>query len=245
MAGAELCEPLPWDSDFFGVSIARAIRPDADAETCNAMRQWCVTHRIACLYFLCPGDESATRLHLEAAGFKYVGSRVTLERSLAVDANGVIGPTRAATVEDVPRLRAIAATSHRDTRFYIDGRFDPGRCDDLYAAWIENSVHGYADVVIVVERDAVVVGYVTVHTTPADTPARIGLIAVAADSRNQGAGRDLVRGALRAAAARGARSVSVVTAGTNAAALALYASEGFRTTDVSLWYHAWFSATDR
>lgn len=245
MADADLCETLAWDSDFFGVSIARAVRSDADAEACDAMRRWCVRHRIACLYFLCPGGDAATRRQLEAAGFQSVGSRLTLERSLAVDASEPAGPTRAATVEDVPRLRAIAAASHHDTRFYVDGRFDPRRCDDLYAGWIEKSVHGYADLVLVAERDAVVAGYVTVHTTPADLPARIGLIAVAAESRNQGVGRDLLRSALRAAAASGATSVSVVTAGTNGAARALYSGEGFRTTNESLWYHAWFNAADR
>ena len=245
MADAELCEELPWDSEFFGVSIARAIRSDVDAAACDAMRRWCAARRIACLYFLCRDNDTATRRQLESAGFQSVGSRVTLERSLESGVATPIGSTRAATAGDIPRLRTIASASHRDSRFYVDGRFDPQRCDELYATWIEKSVRGYAELVIVAERDGVPAGYVTLHMTPADRPARIGLIAVAAECRNQGVGRELLRGVLQAAAARGATAVSVVTAGTNTVALALYRSEGFRTTDVSLWYHRWFSDADR
>lgn len=245
MGDAELCEELPWDSAFFGVPIAQALQSHADAAACDAMRHWCIAHNVRCLYFLCRDDDAETRRALEAAGFLFVGSRVTLERSLERDVQAPVGGTRAATAGDVALLRAIASASHRDTRFYVDGHFDLSRCDELYATWIEKSVHGYADDVIVAERDGRVAGYVTLHATPADRPARIGLIAVAAEYRHQGVGRDLVRAVLRAAAGRGLPAVAVATAGANAAALALYTREGFRTTDMSVWYHCWSGDADR
>ncbi len=242
MAGTELCQELPWDSEFFGARIARAVQPRADAAGCEAIERWCRERRIDCVYFLCAADDAATRRQLETAGYRFVGSRVTLERSLDSDMHGPASTTRSATLDDVPRLRAIAAAAHHDTRFYVDGRFDRQRCDELYATWIEKSVQGYADLVIVADRDGVPAGYVSAHLPAAPgAPARIGLIAVAAEWRNQGVGRDLLWSVFQAAAERGAATMSVATAGSNAAALAVYTNEGFRTMDEALWYHRWFS----
>jgi dTDP-4-amino-4,6-dideoxy-D-galactose acyltransferase len=242
MAAAEPCQELPWDSEFFGVRIARATRSHADAADCEAMRRWCVERHVACLYFLCSGDDAGTRGALERAGFRFVGSRVTLERPLEAGLPAPGSPMRAGSADDIPRLRAIAAAAHHDTRFYVDGHFDAQRCDELYATWIEKSVRGYADLVIVADRGGVLAGYVTAHLPETEgAAARIGLIAVAAESRNQGVGRDLLRAAFHAAATRGVTRMSVATAGTNAAALAVYTNEGFRPIAESLWYHRWFS----
>jgi len=241
--GAELCEELPWDSAFFGVSIARALRSHLDESSCGAMLEWCVTRRIECLYFLCPLADSVTQRLLNDHGFQSVGVRVTLVRPPGSDIAGDSARFRTATVEDIPRLRAIALTSHRDTRFHADGHFDPGRCDELYATWIEKSVQGYATHVIVAERDGAAVGYVTLHVdekAPAVREARIGLFAVDEQWRGRGIGRDLLRHAGQMLLKEGVGDTSVVTPGSTGA-LTLYKSAGFRTTDESLWYHRWFS----
>jgi GNAT superfamily N-acetyltransferase len=157
-------------------------------------------------------------------------------------------------VDDIPRLRAIALASHRDTRFHTDGHFDPARCDELYATWIEKSVQGYATHVIVADRAGAAIGYVTLHVdekAPAPTErqrvegssrtARIGLFAVDEQWRGRGIGRDLLRHAGQLLVTEGVGDTSVVTPG-KAGALALYKSAGFQTTDESLWYHRWFSS---
>jgi dTDP-4-amino-4,6-dideoxy-D-galactose acyltransferase len=243
--GAELCEELPWDSAFFGVSIARARTSHLDESSCNVMLEWCKSRRIDCLYFLCPLDDAATQRLLTDHAFQQVGVRVTLSRSVGSDSGRMPGEIRPATVDDIPRLRAIALAAHRDTRFHADGHFDPARCDELYATWIEKSVHGYATHVIVADRESAAVGYITLHLdahepAPADGTARIGLFAVDERWRGQGIGRDLLRHAAQLLLEEGVRDTSVVTPGSNTGALKLYTSAGFRTTDVSLWYHRWF-----
>lgn len=242
--GAELCEELPWDSAFFGVSIARARTSSLDKWSCNAMLEWCVSRRVDCLYFLCPFDDPATQRLLTDHAFQSVGVRVTLSRSSGTGSGHTSGQLRPATVDDIPRLRAIALTSHRDTRFHADGHFDAARCDELYATWIEKSVHGYATHVIVADRDGAAVGYVTLHIdgheAAAGGTARIGLFAVDEQWRGQRIGRDLLRHAAQMLLAQGVGDTSVVTPGRNTAAVKLYKAEGFRTTDVSLWYHRWF-----
>ena len=270
--GAELCEELAWDSAFFGVSIARARTSCLDESICSALLEWCGSRGIDCLYFLCPIGDAPTQRLLTDHAFQSVGVRVTLSRSSAESDGGrVSGQFRPATVDDIPRLRAIALASHRDTRFHADGHFDPARCDELYATWIERSVQGYATQVVVADRDGAAVGYITLHLDAHDPPAltlrepqghpkpsrgvserlrvegpaagtaRIGLFAVDERWRGQGIGRDLLRHAAQVLLEQGVVDTSVVTPGSNTGALKLYKSAGFRTTDVSLWYHRWFS----
>ena len=245
--GAALCEELPWDSGFFGLSIARAIPSRLDAPTRDAMLDWCRSHGTDCLYFLGAPDDSATIQQLDAGGFQLVSVRVTLARPAGSGHGDVRGQVRQAVAGDIPALRGIAMSAHRDTRFHADSHFDAARSDELYATWIENSVRGYADQVLVAERDDTPVGYVTLHveapngaTGPAGRTARIGLFAVHEQYRGQGIGRDLLRTAAQALASAGVTGTSVVTAGRNVAALRLYTSEGFTTVDVALWYHRWF-----
>lgn len=248
---AAVCEELPWDSSFFGVSIARVLFSRLDGPGVEAVLEWCGEKSIDCVYCLSALDDAATQSQLSATGFQLVGVKVTLARPGGSGIGELRGRTRPATVDDIPRLRQIALSSHRDTRFHTDGHFDPARCDELYAAWIENSVHGYADHVVVAERDETVVGYITVHVSspdPADSSgetARIGLFAVDEGWRNQGVGRDLLHRTAQMLGEQGVRETSVVTAGRNVAALKLYKSEGFLTTDVSLWYHRWFRDAPR
>jgi dTDP-4-amino-4,6-dideoxy-D-galactose acyltransferase len=242
-----LCEELPWDSQFFGLSIARAVPSRLDAATRDAVLDWCRSHRVDCLYFLGAPDDTETIQQLDAGGFQLVGVRVTLARPAESGRGEVRGHVRPAAAGDIPALRDIASSAHRDTRFHADSRFDAARSDELYATWIENSVRGYADRVLVAERDDAPVGYVTLHadapnaeTGTAGRTARIGLFAVHGQYRNQGVGRDLLRSAAQALASAGVTVTSVVTAGRNVAALRLYKSEGFNTIDVALWYHRWF-----
>ena len=244
---ATLCEELPWDSNFFGVSIARALPSHLDAPMCDAMLEWCRTRRVDCLYFLATPDDPTTIRLLDSAGFALVGVRVTLARHAPAGTGEVRGHVRLAVEGDIPRLRDIGSAAHRDTRFHADGRFDAARCDDLYATWIEQSVRGYADQVLVAERDNAPVGYLTLHVTKRDQTsagatrtARIGLFAVHERYRNQGVGRDLLRTAAQMLAAANLSETSVVTAGRNIGALRLYKGEGFKTTGVALWYHRWF-----
>jgi len=240
-----LCEELAWDSSFFGISIARAIPHSLDQGRCAAVLDWCRSHRVDCLYFLCALDDATTQQIVAEAGFQLVGVKVTLSRSVDDGVGEIQGRTRRGTPDDIPRLREIAAASHLDTRFHSDPNFDSARCRELYATWIENSVNGYADQVIVAERDDEVVGYITLHVDESKTPgaartARIGLFAVDERRRNQGVGRDLLRRAADVLRELGVGTTSVVAAGRNAGGLKVYRSEGFRTTDVALWYHRWF-----
>jgi RimJ/RimL family protein N-acetyltransferase len=238
MSDVALCQRLDWDSAFFGISIARAVPTHVDKTICHAILDWCHTHRIDCLYFLADEDNRDSRRVLEDATFVHVDDRVTL--TLDPVPVVIVSPdTRAAVPEDLPALRAIAAMSHHDSRFYNDGHFDRAQCDELYRVWIANSCAGWADQVVVVEQEGRAIGYVTVHLREPEA-AVIGLFGVDPAFRRRGIGGRLLTGALAWASSQSVRRMSVVTQGRNGVSMAFYQDTGFRPTGRSVWYHRWF-----
>ena len=213
--GATLCERLDWDSRFFGVSIARAVPSRVDLLTRDAILDWCRAEGVDCLYFLADEDADTMRV-LEDAAFSRVDDRMTLELQPIPPASSPHADTRAACQSDIAALRNIAAVSHHDSRFYNDRHFDRGRCDELYRVWIERSCQGWADHVVVVERDGNAVGYLTVHLREPHA-ASIGLVG------------------------QSVRRVRTATQGRNVASQGFFQKAGFRPIGRAIWYHRWFS----
>ncbi len=236
------CVYLEWDSEFFGCRIARvrALRL-GEAELARILG-WMREQSIDCLYLLLDAGDLEGAVRAQAAGFRMVDARVTLDcdpGELADVAGCELPPDIApCTPRDVAALVEIARVSHATSRFYADGHFPEERCSALYATWIENSCAGSAEAVLVARDDGRAVGYVTCHEN-ADGSGQIGLIAVAGEARGRGVGQRLVRGALIWFAARGRSPVRVVTQGRNVEALRTFEGVGFRTGCVELWFHLW------
>lgn len=239
--GATLCERLDWDSRFFGVSIARAVPSRVDRATRDAILDWCHAEDVDCLYFLADADADTMRV-LEDAAFSRVDDRVTLELEPIPPVSSPHADTRAACESDIAALRNIAAVSHFDTRFYYDRHFDRERCDELYRIWIEKSCQGWADHVVVVERNGNAIGYLTVHLNEPDA-ASIGLVGVDPAYRRHGIGGRLMDGALAWIAGRSVTRVRSATQERNAASKGFFQKAGFRLTGRAIWYHRWFSSS--
>jgi dTDP-4-amino-4,6-dideoxy-D-galactose acyltransferase len=169
-----------------------------------------------------------------------VDIRITLA-ARAANGNAACDGVRPAELRDLPRLREIAARSHRDSRFYADGNFPREACDRLYAVWVERSMldREFAGAVFVTENeDGEADGYITCASRE-EAGGEIGLVAVDAAARRQGKGRRLLARAGRWFADRGSERISVVTQGSNVAALRLYERYGFTADRVELWFHWW------
>jgi dTDP-4-amino-4,6-dideoxy-D-galactose acyltransferase len=231
------CRLLEWDSAFFGRRIARLDRGRLTAAEAAATLEWCRGQRVDCLYFLADADDGPTVAAAEAHGFRLVDVRLTLERP-----GGMVPPAepdvRPWADADLPGLRALAAVSHADTRFYFDPGFAREKCAALYATWIDKSCHGYADQVLTAGPPGEPLGYVTCHLGK-DGEGQIGLIGVAAAAQGQGLGGRLVRAAVRWLHDHGMVRVAVVTQGRNGRAQRLYQRCGFVTRSLQLWYHCW------
>ena len=236
-----LCERLDWDSRFFGVSIAKAIPTQVDAETCRAILDWCRIEKIDCLYFLADDDPKPLGV-LEDAAFVRVDERITIELQPIPPAPAPPADTRPAREDDIFTLREIAGRAHYDSRFYNDARFDRALCDELYRVWIEKSCRGWADHVVVVEREGRAIGYLTVHLRQPES-AMIGLVGVDSAFRRQGIGQRLMAGALAWISTQPVTRVWSATQGRNAASQGFFQKAGFRPTGRAIWHHRWFSAS--
>ncbi len=235
-----VCMELPWDSRFFGLSIARVIAGQIDAAAVETIDAWCNAHRIDCLYFAADVSDRRTLMTARQNGFQLVDVRLTLEAATSPSTHRT-AQTRLASEQDLPALEAIAADAHHDSRFYFDTVFEHSKCDELYRTWIRNSLHGYAQAVIVSGPVGEPTGYVTCHIGSVNRDAHIGLLAVRADARGTGVGGELVNAAMRWFAIRGDANVRVVTQGRNIASQRLYQRCGFQTVSTELFFHKWFS----
>jgi dTDP-4-amino-4,6-dideoxy-D-galactose acyltransferase len=233
----DVCEYLPWDSEFFGVRIARVNGNRIDAPRLAAINDWCNSNAIECLYLLADANDAQTVRVAE--GFVLTDIRVRFELPLTADppvAPGMhVRPFRA---EDVPALRAVAGASHRDSRFYYDEHFDRSRCDELYRTWLQRSTEGWADAVFVADWEGSPAGYISCHLSGTD--GSIGLIAVHPEARGRGLAGQLVKSALAYFSATEMKRALVVTQGRNIASQRLYQKCGFITESVQLWFHRWF-----
>ncbi len=233
----EICEYLEWDSQFFGHRIARLTEDRLTRDRAIVALEWCQTNHIDCLYFLAASNHSCTVALAEFYHFHFVDVRLTFDRPLSPEA-GDVPDVRVFQPSDGPRLRAIAAVSHRDSRFYYDQELPHSRCDALYATWIERSFSGWADAVLVAAANDKPAGYVTCHLSPSGVGS-IGLLGVDPECQGRGLGRQLVDASLQYFHRNGMKQVTVVTQGRNVASQRLYQQCGFRTLAVQLWYHLW------
>lgn len=226
------CERLEWDTNHFGVAIAQLYAEQVPAESV----EWADENRIQCLYWLAGVDadfESASLL-----GFVEMDRRITLRRQGTSEPDGTDLRIRPYCPGDLAPLERIAAVSHRDSRFYRDGRFDRGKCDEMYRIWLRRSCEGWASEVLVAEWEGAAVGYCSWHNE-GDGTGRIGLIAVDPAARGRGLGRGLTEAALASCHRSGLGSVSVRTQGLNQSALKLYEACGFRQELTQVWLHRW------
>ena len=234
------CEPLAWDTEFFGVSIVRVRGDTLTAERAEAIDRWCRANGTKLLYFLARSDDATTSSVAETSGYREVDRRVTLARSLSgfkLVADDAISPF---VSSDLDSLRQIARRSYLDSRFYRDGRLPRDTCDELFELWTTQTCRRHPDHVLVAREGGMPVGYVTCKADPTSHEAMIDLIGVAESARGRGVGTRLVDAALAWAVGRGATTMSVVTQARNTAAIRLYERRGFVTCLVQRYYHKWY-----
>jgi len=233
---------LEWDSHFFGKTIARVTGSKLTPTLAEQINDWAKANQVNCLYFLAIIDDSITTQTAENEGYHLTDVRVTLEHRLRdrIVPPGNSSHIRPALESDIEELRIISRNNHSDSRFYYDGHFDLEKCDELYAIWIEKSVRGAADQVLVWDDAGQAVAYVTGKLL-SDGFGSVELVGVHPDWQGKGIGFHLTMQLLVWFQQQGANRVIVVTQGRNIGAQVLYQRCGFVTQSTELWYHKWFS----
>ena len=153
-----LLEELPWDSRFFGFPIAKVTKNRLSSEEFEAIDHFCEVRDVICVYLLADHDHKDTHKLAFEHGFKHVGDRLELALDCKHQAqssaiNLTINPVRDCLQEDLVSLKDIAATAHRESRFYIDQSFSEEQCNRLYVQWIENNLNSESVRVFVTEHD--------------------------------------------------------------------------------------------
>jgi dTDP-4-amino-4,6-dideoxy-D-galactose acyltransferase len=238
---------LNWDSEFFGLRIAKLNKSQLNFATMAETLSWCVQNSIDCLYFLADSNDQATIRIAEDNHFRLVDLRMSMR--CQIDSNTVSPQPnydftiRPVETQDINRLRSIARSSFTLTRFYSDSCFPREKCDELYDVWITRSCQGYADQVLVAIHNGVPHGFISLHLK--SEVGEIGIIGVSRKTRRVGIGRALVESALYWYHSVGIRQVIVATQGKNYRAQNFFQHNGFDVHNMHIWYHKWFSGCSK
>lgn len=215
---------LAWDTDFFGVRIARNDGGELVASAVAAARE----QEIECLYlFLDAGDLDGIRAAV-LAGARPVEVRTELDLSLTSPPDNQAGIRRAGGGDEA-LLVARATELSAQSRFRADPRFAAERVSEMYAVWVRRCLDEGA--VVVPEDGGGLVGARSV-----DGVAHADLVYVAPGARGAGVGRALLLGALAELDATMARTTTRLA---NLPAQRLFQSTGFRTASATVVLHLW------
>jgi hypothetical protein len=134
---ADLIERLAWDSEFFGVPIARADLTGASADRLRAIDAEAQAEGIACLYgALDPTDETAAHL-VQRFGHRLVEVALTFERpATPFTPRPGASNVRRGTPDDVPALEPAIKTLAPWSRYAADPRFGLDAARRMHEAWI-------------------------------------------------------------------------------------------------------------
>jgi len=151
---------LQWDSEFFGIPTFRieyASIPSESSErtitnSFDEFRESLSSINSEFYVFAeIPSEDTAVLVGMTGSRWRLVETRITCFHDDMENFNFSNGlPTRSAVKDDIPVLKStsIEAVNPFD-RFHADSFFSGKQADDFMAAFIENSVNGFADEVIV------------------------------------------------------------------------------------------------
>ena len=173
-------EALPWDTDFFGVPIARVELDGLGADDLAAIETEARDRGFDCVYgSLDPNREPALAHHVQDAGHRLVEVSVTLARTTTapLDLPDALPAVRRGTLDDLPLLDKALDLLAPWSRFAADSRFGPAAARRMYDAWVRRAAADEDDeFMLLIAEDASGVTGVATHVR-ADQP-RVDLMAV-------------------------------------------------------------------
>ena len=248
MTTDNLCEILPWDTEFFNYRIAHIISNHINPENIKSILHWCESNRVDCLYFLTETEDLTSIRTAEDNKFRLVQIRVTLTKDLRNRKN--INnkrnehhqlTTRPATPRDAQELSQIGKNIFTYARFYSDPCFPTEKSQQLYETWTRKSVEGYADQVIILKSPNQILGFVTCRVDKDKKLGKIELIGLRSEAQGHNLGKELMQSSLDWFSSQGLEKASITTQGQNIAMQRLAQRIGFETETMQLYYHKWFT----
>lgn len=225
--------PLHWDSDFFGMRIAKAV-VSSDEDLVRLSRQENdLRNHFDLIYVF-----SDLSLAIPFKGAKLVDQKAVFSTSDLKPSADCPAVKRWESLETPNALISLALISGKHSRFKTDCQFPAGSFERLYTCWIEQSVKGTiaTDVFCYMEEDHPR-GLLTLDCHGGVNV--IGLVAVDEDCQHQGIGTALIRHAFSYVHKHQGMRLSVATQLDNEPACRLYRKCGFSLESVTKIWHWW------
>lgn len=225
--------PLHWDSDFFGLRIAKA-NVASEEDICTLSRQeYNLRNHYDLIYIF---SEPKLEIPFEKARLvdrKAVFS-LSVPKHFEIDSN-IITWDSSSTSDS---LISLALVSGKYSRFKLDMGFPVGSYERLYTRWIEQSVNkSMATDIFCYLMDGSPRGLVTLDFH--DRQGIIGLVAVDERYQHRGIGSALIRHAISHVHELQGERLSVATQMDNGSACRLYSRCGFSLESITKVWHWW------
>ena len=225
--------PLKWDSDFFGIRIAKATVTSEDDVSTLARMEGELKGVYDLIYVFSDINEE-----IPFNGSFLVDKKAVFSMSVTqhLDTNSSIEKWEAEGVSE--ELVSLALTSGKYSRFKVDSLFPAGSFERLYPRWIEQSVNkSIATEVFCYMNDNLPRGLITLNRN--NDHSTIGLVAVDVGFQSKGIGAALVRHAINCVYEHNCKDLSVTTQLDNKPACLLYSKCGFTLESVTKIWHWW------
>ena len=232
--------PCPWDTGFFGYSIAAAVWASACpdyAEIATTISE-ARSRSVRLLYLILPPVTVDIHHQLVANGALAMGGRREYVKALSPAAAMTPDPDINLCCKFTDALGALALESGRYSRFRLDPNMGMNAYQRLYYEWLSIALRNEQGGQALIAGDPYSPrGLVTIEPLKV---ARIGLLAVAPAYRGQGLGRHLLTAAEQVCLSRNLFQLHVATQTANTTACHLYESAGFQVVEERDYFHIWF-----
>lgn len=231
---------LQWESNFFDRKIAlldgnKAISP-------NQLKQNVAETKMDMIQVLCSVQDRHKIKTVEEEGFHLADIKIEFKLELNAEQLKLL-PLRWISVakeSDEERILQISTSLFSDSRFYgYEHIFEKKKVDLMFEIWLRKSIVGNKDdYCMVYKHDEKILAFATVKEDKQTKTARIGLFGVSASQQGKGIGDKLLKElGTFLYSSREIETVYLSTQGKNKKAMNFYAKNGFRITDMSLWYY--------
>ena len=232
--------PLPWDSDHFGMTVARVpetitLTPAHLPQLMEELR----AHQVDLLYYFHDTQRPQDVHTLTASGFRFIDTRIVLEIDLRPVKIKSRVPFFQLTKQNMAKinLKPLVAMSKDlavTSRFSADPLLNKTQILRMYKTWILKSMEfEMADYCFGLGVLSDLFAFVTFKTIRPHE-ASLSLIATRRDFRRQGYGSALLHHAFKVLYSKKVHRVRVSMQLSNAVAMGFYEKMGFRS--VGAWY---------
>lgn len=231
---------LDWDSDFFGLKVAKIHDPLLSLEEVKKLLFSLKIDNVDLVYW--PSKEKIEKSEEKNLGGILADEKTTflinfseLQNNKHTFQYGIDFYEEKMPMSD---FYSLAIQSGKYSRFSVDGKIPEEKFHDLYKTWIARSLRkDISKEVLVIQDENKVIGMVTIGEK--DGRGDIGLIAVDEKFRGKRYGEKLVNAAQGWFVDNGYKYGQVVTQGANIPACNLYRRCGYFVEKVEYFYHFW------